>query len=225
MQVLRGKYKVGNDGIPAVQRRKNCSNVWKGISGVWNDFQEGLAWRVGNGQEISLWKDKWIPGCDTLESYLNMSLPNSERERKVRGVVDVEGKWKLGCWEFIIPIDIVNRILLMPTCRLDVTDTLAWEGSKDGNLTMKTAYLSLVPVVSMEEAKWRRIWKLESPPKIKSFLWLLSHDKIKTRHNLLRRHIVNDDSCPFGCGVPETSLHCLRDCKFAIEVWKRNVGS
>ncbi|MED6192949.1 hypothetical protein PIB30_014734 [Stylosanthes scabra] len=48
-KVIRAKYKCGNDTILNVQRRRNSSNLWKGISNSWKNVQENIIWRVGEG--------------------------------------------------------------------------------------------------------------------------------------------------------------------------------
>lgn len=47
VKVLRAKYKLGDNLIPEQIFRKNCSNLWKGVMGVWTDFLHGLGWSIG----------------------------------------------------------------------------------------------------------------------------------------------------------------------------------
>jgi hypothetical protein len=36
------------------------------------------------------------------------------------------------------------------------------------------------------------VWKIKVPPKIHFFLWLVSHNKVLTRDNLIKRQNVDD---------------------------------
>lgn len=51
------------------------------------------------------------------------------------------------------------------------------------------------------------------------FLWLLSHNKLMTRHNLEKRKINKPLDCVF-CSEQETSIHLFFDCVVANRVWE-----
>lgn len=42
VRVMRNKYNCGMDLLPRMQRRQNCSNTWRGITGVWDKFVDVL---------------------------------------------------------------------------------------------------------------------------------------------------------------------------------------
>jgi ribonuclease HI len=66
---------------------------------------------------------------------------------------------------------------------------------------------------------WKQIWELKIPNVEKNFLWRACHESLPTRHNLFRRNIVEDPSCPI-CGLAEeTALHILWQCSSARDVW------
>ena len=66
-------------------------------------------------------------------------------------------------------------------------------------------------------ASW--IWKSETLPKIKTFLWKCVHNSIGVKFCLAKRGIVVDEVCPICQREPETILHALRDCLRAKQVW------
>ena len=41
------------------------------------------------------------------------------------------------------------------------------------------------------------LWKLNVPPRVHVFLWLLSHNKIMTKDNLRKRQIIKLEECLF----------------------------
>jgi hypothetical protein len=70
------------------------------------------------------------------------------------------------------------------------------------------------------------VWKLKIPPKIHFFLWLVVHNKILTRNNLVKRQSVDDLTYVF-CNDLETCTHLFFECVVAKVVWeemKRCVG-
>jgi hypothetical protein len=50
------------------------------------------------------------------------------------------------------------------------------------------------------------VWKLKVPPKIQFFLWLLFHNKLLTRDNLVKRQSVDDLTCVFCNKVESCQL-------------------
>lgn len=68
-------------------------------------------------------------------------------------------------------------------------------------------------------ALWKKIWRWDGIPKIRTFLWLLFHNRLVTRCLLADRNIISSNLCGFNCGMAETISHCLRDCSLAIGVW------
>jgi hypothetical protein len=63
------------------------------------------------------------------------------------------------------------------------------------------------------------VWKIKVPPKIHFFLWLLFHNKLLTRDNLVKRQNVDDLTCVF-CNEEESCQHLFFDCVVASKIWK-----
>jgi hypothetical protein len=64
------------------------------------------------------------------------------------------------------------------------------------------------------------VWKIKVPPKIHFFLWLLSHNKLLTRDNLVKRKNVDDLTCVF-CNEIESCQHLFFDCVVAANMWEK----
>lgn len=64
-----------------------------------------------------------------------------------------------------------------------------------------------------------KIWKLECPPKISFFLWLIAHKKLPTRDFLLRRGMDVTANCLF-CNDNDSCSHVIPYCSFAWKVWE-----
>ena len=88
-------------------------------------------------------------------------------------------------------------------------DCLIWAKSKDGKYTVCSAYRM---VVAREESNqpssshikentiWRKMWKLNIPPKTKHFLWRALINSLPTKMNLKKRGVQVWEVCD-RCGV------------------------
>lgn len=63
------------------------------------------------------------------------------------------------------------------------------------------------------------IWSVVFPPRVHMFLWLLSHNKLMTKDNLLKRGIEKPPECVF-CFEHETVHHLCFGCVVAKRIWK-----
>ena len=59
-QVLRAKY-FPNGDLLSVQERPGISYSWRNIIRGIQALNKGLIWRVGDGTQINIWLDPWIP--------------------------------------------------------------------------------------------------------------------------------------------------------------------
>ena len=68
---------------------------------------------------------------------------------------------------------------------------------------------------------WKLAWNWQGPQCIKVFIWLALHGRLKTKAEILRRHLLINAECT-KCGAPvEDILHVLRDCIAARGFWYR----
>lgn len=54
---------------------------------------------------------------------------------------------------------------------------------------------------------------------VKTFFWLVIQDKLKTKEELARRHVVAESQCERCKASVEDSLHALKDCVVAKHIW------
>ena len=60
--ILRAKYFPEGD-LMSVVLKKGASFTWQSIMAGVNSLRNGYILRVGNGQNIDIWRDAWIPNC------------------------------------------------------------------------------------------------------------------------------------------------------------------
>ena len=58
--ILRTKYSLDEDLLNATLIKKSCY-TWKTIMARVNIIKRGYVWRVGDGKNINIWSDLWIP--------------------------------------------------------------------------------------------------------------------------------------------------------------------
>ena len=74
------------------------------------------------------------------------------------------------------------------------------------------------------DATWGRIWKLNVPLKVRTFIWRACNNYLPTRNNLCRRKAQIEATCEFCQWEPETISHVLWSCPFARNVWALIIG-
>jgi hypothetical protein len=68
----------------------------------------------------------------------------------------------------------------------------------------KDAYAALKPTVECEDLHGKYIWRTAVPNKVKIFAWLYFKDRLSSRSNLHRKHVVD-----VGCGPNHTPARAL----------------
>lgn len=222
VNMLKSKYFTNSD-IWNAKFVSNASITWKKIILAKDTMKTYLNWVVINGQNISLWFDKWCLGSSLWQLFIG-PLPQDFESSTVASILDGEDKsnpWKLSLLEEILPKHVIDRIYSIPVL-IDTRgeDTPIWP-SKDGECTAKASYASLVSSFSNEKdlgnnRNW--IWKSVLSPKLQLFLWKLSYDRLPTKSNLFW---LTNKSCHVCCKEEETASHLFRYCRFTKLVRKK----
>jgi hypothetical protein len=87
----------------------------------------------------------------------------------------------------------------------DESDAIIWHFNSSDRYSVQSLYV-VVNDRGISQAYTRVMWKIEVPPRLHIFLWLLANDKILTRNNLAKRRHVEDGSCLF-CADLESASH------------------
>lgn len=99
-----------------------------------------------------------------------------------------------------------------------------WYGNNEGNFKVKDAYRIArafkdhASYSNRADPMWKKLWKLNIPPKAKVFLWRAVRDIIPHNANLHKKRVLDSPKCP-RCGVLESSIHVFRDCSWARKLW------
>lgn len=100
-------------------------------------------------------------------------------------------------------------------------DILRWGYSTKGMFTTKEAYSLMHPTPLPRDPLWALIWNKFTWPKISTFLWFLSHKRILTWDNLVKRGFTGPSQCPNCLQNAETIQHLLLLCPLANTFWEK----
>ncbi|KAL5756462.1 hypothetical protein ACOSQ2_021208 [Xanthoceras sorbifolium] len=200
------------------------SFIWRSI--LWGRYVlcKGLRWRVGDGKNISVYDDPWIPKPSTFRVISPRWLPAGV---SVAGLISADGNW---CEEVIrsyFTAEEADCIMSIPLSRSPCPDSFLWHYDKQGIFSVRSAYkLAAAYMVDQQGSSsggpnpwWRKLWSLKIPSKIKFFGWKLSRNILPTRENLWRRKIAHSNLCPLCNKTIETSDHILWSCSKIAVFW------
>jgi ribonuclease HI len=221
-QTILAKYSP--NGVMEVNKRLNRSgsSTWRGIKKGNAVFREGIRWVVNNGQCVSFWFDKWV-GEKPIREVIQGPLLNHEDSLKVCDVVEGVGSWDLSRVSMTIPNLTCDSIRAVPVCTTrQQEDCIAWDSS-NGDFCLKMAYLLACksPMASNTIAPSNWIWKVNTSPRIRFFLWQCYHNSVPVRATLVSRGINVPNICPRCLGSDESLLHVLRDCPDSSAFWHK----
>ena len=131
--------------------------------------------------------------------------------------------WDWSKIPFELPLDLKSLIQAIPTPFTSRgRERISWKGNPRGTFDLRSAYsiaMGMEPDLLVRDFGW--IWKLIVFPRIKTFLWMCAHSSIGVKVCLVRRGVVEEESCPICQGTSETILHALRDRHKIKDVWRQ----
>jgi hypothetical protein len=115
------------------------SYAWRSLMVAQLTLKQGLIWIVGNGRDIKVWGDQWIP---TLTSFMIQS-PRAVlgEDVKVAELIDQDTKgWNVQLVNAIFNADEAKVIQGIPLSPIPVPDRLIWRCTKNGDFLIRSAY-------------------------------------------------------------------------------------
>lgn len=197
------------------------SQVWRHINKGSELLHQGNIWQIGNGNKAKFWVDKWLSigpllSCPELEDL----TPLDPMEPVCNYII--AGIWDLRTLRPLLPTPIVEIIRSIPLSY--APDKLIWSPSSHGLFSLKSAHALLINQ-GETNGIWDKIWKIQTIPRVKSFLWLARHCKLLTNAERCKRMFTDNPSCSLCGAVEENLLHTLRDCINSKPIWLSIVPS
>jgi len=188
-----------------------------------------MLWRVGNGETVRIWKDKWLPA--PLSTLFYSPQNRLEENSKVSALIDKSSRWwNVQLLQDNFSADEIARICSICPSPSQTPDTIYWKGTSHGQFSVRSAYFleqnrqnQFVGESSgarEEEKFWQDLWKIETPTVVKNFLWKVGNDLLSTKVNLFKKRVVSDPGCPFCLQEREDVVHSLWMCKSSMAVWQ-----
>jgi hypothetical protein len=203
------------------------SYVWRSFMATQPVLQNGLIWRVGDGNNIGIWNDKWVPKPSTHK----IQSPRVElgSHARVAEIIDHDTRrWKDDLISQVFMDDEAKIIKSIPLSPLPAEDSIIWRGTKNGNFSIQSSYfLEMEKAKSQrggasrprEEVDWKECWNLKVPCVVKHFLRRALHDLLPTRVNLAKKRVIQDTLCPICAMEEEMVMHILWSCPASEHVW------
>ncbi|XP_024640724.1 uncharacterized protein [Medicago truncatula] len=164
-------------------------------------FQNHVSRSLGDGSNVLFWMDVWVGELllrDRFRRLYDLSVLKGESVASMRVLGwEEEGeawRWRRRLW--------------------------AWEEELVGELRLLLQNVSFQ--VHLDHSVMSiSLWHKEVPLKVVLFAWRLLRDRLPTKDNLHRRHVlgVDDQYCVGGCGLVETSNHLFLHCNIFGSVW------
>uniref|UniRef100_A0A803NGM9 CCHC-type domain-containing protein n=1 Tax=Cannabis sativa TaxID=3483 RepID=A0A803NGM9_CANSA len=206
-------------------KENTSSFVWRSLMWGKKVINNGYRWRVGNGENVRVLEDPWLPRPVSFKIYDKPPLPEN---LYVADLKNGDGSWDENFVRSVFNMEDAELILSMPSTGWDIEDKIMWHYSKNGEYTVKSGYKMATSLASEQYQSddqmcvdwWKALWRLKIPPKIKHFVWKLVYNWIPTNANLAKRGVDVDNICVRCSGhVVETAAHALWECKRSKEIW------
>ena len=175
---------------------------------------------VGKDSSLNGWHSNWTQK-GSLRQLIQGPITQEASLLEIKDFM-LDTGW---AWEkipFELPQDIKMLIQATPMILTSRgVDKLAWVDSSKGTFELKSAYKIATGTMDASpfSAKW--LWKADTLPRIKTFLWMCAHNSIGVKVCLEKRGVVHDNTCPICQRCSKIILHALRDCPYIKHVWNQ----
>jgi hypothetical protein len=198
---------------------RNASPFWKGVMWAAQAAKMGYRWNVGDGKRIRFWKDHWFGSCSLVVQFWDVYMIVNEQGCTLVEACDGSNlrftfkrtvdRRVMDLWLELVQITESIRFS-------DEPDALIWKYNSSGRYSVQSL-CGIVNDRGVKQIFTPLVWKLQVPPRIHIFLWLLSKNKILTRDNLVKRKKIDDLTCLF-CSELESAKHFF-ECCVAHNIW------
>ncbi|KAF7810509.1 reverse transcriptase [Senna tora] len=227
-KVIKGIYFPHSDFLFA-NKGSRASWGWSSILAGREILKLGVGWRLGNGEKIKVWNNKWLPSLKGFQ--LSSALPDPSWEDKYLSSIIDDGKWRLEELTNVISQEELKAITGMPISSLGSEDERVWMHEMKGNYTVKFGYRIAKSVLDKDVVPrasssfmvsgdlWRAIWRLKVAEKVKHFIWRLCTNSLPTMVNLMKKRCLVKACCPVCGSEDESGEHLFLFCKWIEMVW------
>lgn len=137
-RILKAKY-FPHCSIHDAILHSNASFVLPSIYNARWIIDQGGYWKVGNGRDIKIWGQKWIPS--TSDFLIHSPPPHAATVHLVSDLIDAElGRWKNPLVQSIFQASEVTKICSIPLSLRSIPDQFIWHDAVNGEYSIKSGY-------------------------------------------------------------------------------------
>lgn len=222
-RVLKARYFKHQD-IMEAQLGANLSYIWRSIIWSISLLKKGIMWRIGTGEIVQTFKDRWIPGVNSM--HLNQS--GLENANKIKTLL-LDGYWNIQLVKSLFNPYIAHKILEIPLTASLQSNSRYWEFNSKGKYSVREGYKLEIGCYEAPQhcsfihatSWWKYLWAMNIPPKVRVFWWRTLHNIIPSNANLLAHHVPVSSSCTFCSAANDSTCHALFWCFLVKPCWKK----
>ena len=203
-----------NGTILEAKEAPSASYAWKSILKGQDVINKGALWRVGDGKQIRIWADNWLPSWNAtrITTPVIWGQENSNVEVLINPATT---SWRGEVIDHAFNLVEAEVIKSIPLSSSSQANTLIWPFTPSGQYLVKSGYRFLQEnaenscAPAQDSAFWKKVWSLEVPSKVKNFVWRACKEALPTRKNLQPRKIIPDGICDLYKARDEDCSHAL----------------
>ena len=229
-RVLKARY-FSEGGIMSATCPDGGSYTFRRILHGRDLLRAGLVWRVGDGSRINIHHDQWIPRNGSLTP---LGAEYVAGVSKVCHLFDQSGlRWNEQLLDSMFSPQDAADIEQINIGGENVEDYLAWDFTKDGHFTVRSAYHLRISQnrarsggqgsssTVNQHKSWMAVRDTSAPGKAKIHMWRLLRNGLAVGHELQRRKIKAGVVCT-TCGRDETIYHRFWGCPHSAVFFGKN---
>lgn len=155
-------------------------------------INHGLAWRIGDGKDVRIWQDNWLPLSSNLKVQTEPLI--GLEDATVSTLINADGRsWNMELLSTLLDPPDWQLILRLHLTWHQRPDSVYWRHELNGEFTVKSCYYPLQQISGIHALPsyytshaWNLLWKLEVPPSVLFFLWKVATKTLPPRvHSVL----------------------------------------
>lgn len=161
----------------------------------------------------SFWEDYWLPGGPIFVTHLALFShpvrPNVSVSEVFQSRIDLHLRPQL---TGAAHSELAALISTLQDVQLDGSSDIRLMLLTGKRFNTKDAYSVLRPSSGHDDLNSKYIWGSAVPNKVKIFSWLYFKDRLSSRVNLFRKHVLEDDKCERCSNSVEDRHHIFFGC-------------
>ena len=210
---------------------RTISGIRGGVGlGVGSWFDDNIRRVVGGGGSTYFWTDNWVGGVPLQVSFPHLFDLSVDKGVTVEAIASSGWGVGGGVWVWRRRLFAWEEECVAECCALlhDVVlqdysiDRWKWLLDPVFGYTVKGVYQLFTSVDEPPASDiLDNVWHKHVPLKVSLFAWRLLRNRLPTKDNLVRRHVLQHDAtqCVKGCSGQESASHLFLHCATFGNLW------